>query len=61
MSKRKKRRRSAAQGVIGFFRNVGIGDMGPVERTRSVASNLYHRYFGRRTVTCCGHYGDPGC
>ena len=61
MTAKRRPRKNIATGALGFLRNLSSGDMGPVERTRSIAGNFYNRYFGRRTLTCCGNYGDPGC
>ena len=46
--------------MVSAFRNLAGGQMGPVERMRTVVGNIARRG-GPRKATCCGHYGDPGC
>jgi hypothetical protein len=46
--------------ILQFLRNLAAGDLGPVERIRTVAGNLARRNPARKSG-CCGHYGDPGC
>lgn len=60
MKARKRPRRSGAGATFVFFRNLAAGQMGLVERARTIAGNLARRG-GKRRAVCCGHYGDPGC
>jgi hypothetical protein len=46
--------------VSSFFRNLGAGSFGPVERVRRIADNIVNRKL-LRGRPCCGNYGDPGC
>ena len=61
MTPKKRRRKGPVEAYIGFLRGLAAGDMGPVERSRTIAGNFFNRYWGRRTIHCCGNYGDPGC
>ncbi len=60
MKEKKRPRRSPTKAIPSFFRNLTTGDLGLVERARTIAGNLARRG-GSRRAACCGHYGDPGC
>jgi len=53
-----RRRPDPIQATIGWFRNLGRGEMGLPERGFKIGANLLRRYRGHG---CCGNYGEPGC